>query len=154
MDAQEKRIAKILGVNCKDCDEYDEDEECEECEALQVHEETAVKYMNYLSQALKFPCHLKVIEAFPWEDEFLFGHNPNKQKYEKLKKENPSYLDTFELIELLPGFEEENFDLLAHVTRISDNETFQIGLSWLEAINEKDSNHELLHDYSVWNINY
>ncbi len=153
MDAQAKRITKILGINCKDCDEYDEDEECEGCKACQVHEETALKYLNYLSQTLKFPCHLKGVEDFPWEEEYLIGGG-SKKKYEKLKKENPSYLDTFELIELLPGFEEENFDLLAHVKRLSDNEKFQIGLSWLEAINEKDSNPELLHDYSVWHINY
>jgi hypothetical protein len=153
MDTQQERIAKILGANCKDCEEYDEHAECGDCEVIEVNEETAMKYMNYLSQTLKFPCHLKGVEVFRWEEEYRLGGG-SKKEYEKLKKDNPSYSDTFELVELLPGFEEENFDLLAHVKRLSDNKIFHIGLSWLEATNKKDHNHELLHDYSVWNINY
>jgi hypothetical protein len=148
MDAQEKRIARILGANCKNCEDHEECVECEECE---VNEANSLKYMQYISSSLKLPCQLTGIEDFPWEEQYILGGS-NKE-YERLKKENPSHTDTFELIELLPGSEDENFEIVAKVKRNIDDQIFQIGLSWLKSIKKNDSNYKILHDYAVWQVN-
>lgn len=134
MDTQEKRIEKILGEDCE------------------VSKETSSKYMKYLSSSLKFPCKLTGVEDFPWEEPYILG-GASKKEYEKLKKENPSYEDQYELIELLTPVDDE-FEILAKVKRINDSKIFQIGLSWLESPDKNDSNYRLLNDYSVWHINY
>jgi len=68
-----------------------------------------------------------------------------------LKKANPSYTDEYKLIELL---EPESGDdkIIAKVKRLSDQNIFKIGLSWLECIDSKKKNYRLIDDYSVWHV--
>ena len=153
MDAQEKRILSILGTSCKTCKSYEEDDECEVCEHCEVNKAASLKYMQYISSSINRPCHLTGVEDFPWEEKYILGGG-DKKEYKRLKKDNPSCADTFELIELSPGSKNENFDIVAKVKRISDDQIFQIGLSWLKSIKENDPNYELLHDYAVWHVNY
>ncbi len=134
MDAQEKRIEQILGRNCDKT------------------METALAYKKHLVASLKTPCLMTGVEDFPWEERYLLGSGSEKE-YRKLKKKYPSYTDKYELIEILDPDHEE-YELTARVQRISDKKIFEIGLSWLEAVDRKNGNYELLHDYSVWHINY
>jgi len=133
MDDQEIRIEKILGRDCK------------------KSMSTALKYKKYLSTSIKLPCLLTGVEDFPWEERYILGGS--KKEYQKLKEENPSYTDKYELIELLEP-EAEEFEIIAKVKRITDDKIFQIGLSWLESTTKNDSNYRILNDYSVWHINY
>lgn len=134
MDAQEQRIETILGGDCE------------------VGKETSSKYLKYLSNSIKFPCLLTGVEDFPWEEPYILGGGSQKE-YEILKKENPSFKDKFELIELLNPVDDE-FEIIAKVKRINDNKIFPIGLSWLEPPDKNIPNYQLLNDYSVWHINY
>jgi len=81
MDEQDKRIKRILGPECE------------------RKPQTILKYLDYLRKALKFPCRLTGLEDFPWEEPYILGGWDQKE-YEELKKDNPSYTDEFELIEL------------------------------------------------------
>lgn len=92
------------------------------------------------------------MEYFPWEEPYVMGGWSQKE-YEKLKQNNPSYTDQFELIELLQLEDDEN-EIIAKVKRKTDQEIFTIGLSWLEATDKGSGNYQLLHDYSVRHINY
>ncbi len=134
MDAEDKRIQKILGSECE------------------RDSENSLKYLDHLKKNIKFPCILTGVEDFPWEEPYVIGGG-NKDKYEKLKKNNPSYTDQYELIELLPPEDDEN-EIIGSVKRKTDKKIFTIGLSWLEATEKTDRNYQLLHDYSVWHINY
>jgi hypothetical protein len=134
MDAQEKRIEKILGSECE------------------RNSKNALKFLNHLQKNIESACILTGVEDFPWEEPYIMG-GLSQKKYEKLKKNNPSFKDQFELIELLPP-EDEEHEIIGKVKRNTDGKTFIIGLSWLEAIDKKSLNYQLLHDYSVWHINY
>ncbi len=79
---QEQRIAGILG----------------EDEVPEVTDRTLKKYLVYLQKNLEFPCYLTGIEDFSWEERYVFGDS-NQKEYEKLKKTQPSYKDTFECID-------------------------------------------------------
>ncbi|MCJ7582605.1 MAG: hypothetical protein MUP98_18985 [Candidatus Aminicenantes bacterium] len=56
--------------------------------------------MDYLKKNLSYPCVLTGIEDFNWEEFYVFGPG-DKEEYEELKKTKPSYMDTFELLELI-----------------------------------------------------
>lgn len=134
MDAQDKRIEKILGSECE------------------RNSENAFKYLDHLRKAINASCILTGVEDFPWEEPYVIG-GWSQKKYEELKQNNPSYTDQFELIELLPPEDDEN-GIIAKVKRKTDQKIFTIGLSWLEVPDKGSSNYQLLHDYSVWHINY
>jgi len=133
MDAQNKRIEKILGPECE------------------RNSENAIKYLDHLQKNIKAPCILTGVEDFPWEEPYVMG-GWSQKKYEKLKKNNPSHTDQFELIELLPP-EDDEYEIIGKVKRKTDQKIFTIGLSWLEATDNRSRNYQLLHDYSVWHIN-
>ena len=117
-----------------------------------VSEETLEIYLNYLKQHLAFPCDLTGIEDFPWEEFYILGPG-SKQEHEQLRKERPSYLDTFTLI----TFEEDESssqDLLVQVKRISDNKQFVLPLSDLKSTDRRSKNYQMLDDFSVWVVNY
>ena len=135
LDKQKKRLIKIL-------DERESDTE--------KNLNSTNKYYNYLKANINYPCKLTGIEDFPWEERFVFGYG-DEEEYEELKKENPSYVDSFELIELL---EPENTDIFAKVRRISDNKMFKIRMDWLTAEDEENPNYQLMEDYSGWWVNY
>lgn len=111
---------------------------------------TTQKYLEYLKENLDFPCLLTGIEDFPWEERYVFGYG-SKKEYEKLKKTNPSYTDTFELISFENDIEEQ---ILVKVKRKSDKKQFIIELDWLQAEDEQSKNYQLLNDYAVWYVNY
>ncbi len=136
IDKQERRIAKILG----------------EKEVPEVNDETLRRYFDFLKQNLEFPCYLTGIEDFPWEERYVFGYS-SKAEYEKLKKTQPSYTDTFELLGLDDEIDED-YGILADVKRVSDKRKFTLPLADLEATDKQSKNYQLLDDYSVWFVNY
>lgn len=77
----------------------------------------------------------------------------DQKEYEKLKKDNPSYTDEFELIEFLEPSKGEE-DLIINAKRLSDNKIFELELSWLECTDSESKNYQLLHDFAVWQVNY
>ena len=139
-DAQDKRIAAILGEN----------ENLDFDEALKV-------FYEYLKSHLSLPCEVTGIEDFRWEEVYVFGHG-DKKEYDRLKKTQPSYRDQYELLEI--DCEAESGwmlflaeDMGAHVRRISDGKKFVLGLSELEATDKRSKNYQILDDYAVWFVN-
>ncbi len=134
LDKQDKRIKQILG-------RFD----------MEVSEDSSLKYMDYLKRNIEFPCQLTGIEDFPWEEYYVFGPG-SKKEYEKLKKKQPSYKDTFNLV----GFEnelDENNDILVKVERLSDKKKFILSLADLKSSDGESKNYQLLDDYLVWFVN-
>ena len=134
MDAQYQRIDGILGEDCE------------------RNLRNALRYLEYLKTAIKYPCRLTGIEDFPWEERYLLG-GWDKEEYEELKTHNPSYTDEYDLVELTEPESRYN-DVIAKVRRISDKKIFEIGLPWLKCTDSKIENYQLLYDYSVWHVNY
>ncbi|MFW5798210.1 MAG: plasmid pRiA4b ORF-3 family protein [Planctomycetota bacterium] len=133
MDADDKRIQEILG---------DDNERTMR---------NAKRYRDYLIEHLSLPVTVTGREDFPWEEPYVVG-GWDVQKYEELKKTNPSYTDTFEITSLTPP--NMHADVVAQVRRLSDGRYFEIGLSWLTCDDEDDDAHTLLEDYGVWHANY
>ena len=140
MDAQDKRIATILG----------------EIEDLDFDEAVKIFY-KHLKSHLSLPCIVTGVEDFRWEEIYVIGPG-DKKEYDHLKKTQPSYTDQYELLgidcEAKSGwmlFWEE--DIGADVRRISDGKKFLLGLSEIKAIDKKSKNYQLLDDYSVWFVN-
>ena len=133
MDADEKRIQAILG---------DDNERTMQ---------NASRYQSHLLKNLSLPVIVTGTEDFPWEEPYVMG-GWSKREYEKLKKTNPSYTDTFELQTLKHPNEYE--DIIAKVKRLSDGRVFEIGLSWLCCKDKKNHAYTLLADYGVWHTNY
>ncbi len=134
MDDQDKRIYEILG---KDCEH---------------NSQNALKYFNYLKSKIKYPCRLTGMEDFPWEEKYVIGGWDQKE-YEKLKNDNPSYTDEYELLELIEP-ESWGDEIFVKVKRISDRKIFTIGLSWLECTDTESINFQLIDDYAMWHTNY
>ena len=137
-DQQKQRILDILQVQ-------DEEDSF-------FSEENLKTYLDYLKKNLEFPCLLIGIEDFPWEERFVLGYG-SKKEYEKLKKTQPSYTDTFTLIEfeeLSPG--EEQIFVIAE--RVKDKKQFLLPLDMLKAAKRKSQNYQLLDDYASWLVNY
>lgn len=134
MDKQFERIKEILGKDCK------------------RSSQNAIRYLTYLKKTVKTPCRLTGIEDFLWEEPYVIG-GWDKREYQELKKNNPSFTDQFELLELLPPKSEDD-DIIAKVKRISDQKIFEIGLSWLECTDFKHINYQVIDDYAVWHANY
>jgi len=140
-DKQDVRIAKILlDTILLDVDDIPE-----------VSHESLERYFAHLKSNLTFPCYLTGIEDFPWEERYVFGYG-NEAEYEKLKKKQPSYTDTFNLLNLDEEINED-YGLLVDVERTSDNKKFTLPLADLKAIDEHSMNYQLLDDYSVWFVN-
>lgn len=140
MDAQDKRIMDIVG----DPEESDFDE-------------CINAFYKYLKANLSLPCEVTGVEDFRWEEYYVIGPG-NKAEYERLKKNNPSYRDRYELLKIIREADSEwamceEDDLGARVLRISDKKEFVLGLSELKATDKKSKNYELLDDYSVWFVN-
>ncbi|HEY9295974.1 MAG TPA: hypothetical protein VIQ31_06310, partial [Phormidium sp.] len=64
---------------------------------LEVNEKNLLLYMEYLKKNIELPCHLTGSEDFEWEEQYVIGDG-NKKEYERLKKTNPSYTDTFKFL--------------------------------------------------------
>jgi hypothetical protein len=140
-DDQDKRIETIIGANDDDVS----------------FEKARDRFFQYLCQNLQLPCDVTGIEDFKWEERYVFG-GWDQDDYKKLKKNQPSYEDTFQLLAvhqdtysewmLFPGD-----DLTAEVRRKSDNKEFYLGLAELKAIEKGTKNARLLDDFAVWLVN-
>jgi len=142
IDEQDERIAKILFVD---------DSEDIDAEGLDVSEENLEKYLQYLKDHIEFPCQVKSVGEFGWEEYYTFGPG-NTKEYEKLKKIRPSYADRF----ILLNFEDEidsDYGIMVKVQRVSDNKRFTLDLEKLEPTDKKSKNYQLINDYSVWFVN-
>lgn len=113
--------------------------------------ETALRYLSHLKRVLRLPLRVTGREDFPWEEPYVFG-GWSVLEYKKLKKTNPSYIDIFDLVELVPA--EEHDDVSGKIRRISDGRMFTIGLSWLTTVNEDIPEFQILDDYAIWHVNY
>lgn len=138
LDKQQKRIIAILDV---------EDEE-----DTGVTDENLKRFLNYLKDNLELPCLLTGIEDFSWEERYVFGYG-DKKEYEKLKRKNPSYTDTFKLLEF-DEFQPNEEQIFVKVERVTDKKQFLLPLDNLEATQRKSRNYQLLDDYAVWWVNY
>jgi hypothetical protein len=140
-DDQEKRIETIIGANEDDVS----------------FEEARNRFFQYLCQNLQLPCDVTGIEDFKWEERYVFG-GWDQDEYKKLKKNQPSYEDTFQLLAIHQDIYSEwmlfqGDDLTAKVRRKSDNKEFYLGLAELKAIKKGTKNARLLDDYAVWLVN-
>ena len=142
MDTQEERIAQILADGDVDNEEKQE-----------KSTETIAKYLHYLKENIEFPCIVTGIEDFPWEEKYVFGYS-NKKEYEKLKKENPSYKDKFEILDFIEDEDYNDEQIFVSAKRLSDQKEFILELDYLKAADKKSKNYQLLDDYSVWYVNY
>jgi hypothetical protein len=133
MDKHLSRIQMILG------------------EDLERTIQTAELYRKYLLKQLPLPVRVTGSEDFPWEEPYVLG-GWDQDEYQELKKNNPSYTDTFELIDL--GKPNRHEDIMAKLKRVSDGKQFEIGLSWLCCTEENSVIHLLLDDYGCWHTNY
>jgi len=130
MNMQTERIKKILGKDCK------------------RSPRNAEKYRAYLKKMLKSPCLLTGTEEFEWEISHI-AKGWDDPEYQEEKKNNPSFLDQFELLELLEP-EVDSDDIRVGVKRTADNKDFKIGLSLLECIEFNDECFQLIDDYAAW----
>jgi len=135
-DKQDQRIADIFGMKV----------------VPDVTDETLEIYLDYLKQHLEMSCQLTGIEDFSWEEIYVIGPG-DKAEHERLRKTQPSYLDTYELLSF-DGDYDEDYGLVVNVRRLSDKKKFALTLSDLRASDEKSNNYKLLDDFSVWFVNY
>lgn len=139
-DAQDIRIEAIIG----DDDEISFDD-CVD------------KFYNHFKASLQLPCDVTGIEAFRWEDRYVIGPG-NPKEYERLRKNQPSYKDIFELLSIERDMISEwmlygGEDLACQVRRKSDGKKFYLGLAEIKALDKKSVNYQLLDDYAVWFVN-
>jgi hypothetical protein len=109
-------------------------------------------YKSYLEANLKFPVRITGIEDFDWEEFYIFCPG-NEREYEILKKTRPSYTDIFSMSKIDSHYNDD-YGLIAKVTRLSDKKHFLLPLADLKAMEKKSPEYELLQDYSIWFINY
>lgn len=110
------------------------------------------KYYKFLLKNIELPYILTGMEDFPWEEPYVFG-GWSKKEYEKLKKDNASYTDKFDLIEFDNDIEDGS-GIFVKVKRISDNKIFTLPLWDLKGIDKKSKNYQIISDYSSWMTNY
>jgi hypothetical protein len=115
-------------------------------------------FFEHLRRSLTLPCEVTGIEDFRWEERYVLGAG-NQREYARLRKERPSYRDDYELLEIeLDGHSEwmlwPGEDIAARVRRKSDGREFTLGLAELKAKDENSPTYDLLHDYSVFFVNY
>lgn len=140
LDAQDARIKAIVGDDVETSfDRYVD------------------KFYEHLRASLQLPCDVSGIEDFRWEEYYVLGPG-NSKEYERLRKDRPSYRDTFELFSIEREVNSEwmlyhGEDLAAHVRRKSDGKQFYLGLAEIKAVDEESVNYQLLDDYSVWFVN-
>src|SRR4051812_14871317 len=114
--------------------------------------ETLTRYYHYLEAHLQKPCQVTGIEAFNWEERYVFGDG-SKQAYEQERRTKAAAKDIFELVKL-DAEVDDMYGILAHVRRSADKRRFQLPLSDLKATDQATPNYELLDDFSVWFVNY
>jgi len=114
-------------------------------------------FLSHVRGNLVLPCEVTGTEDFNWEEGYFFGHGTTAE-HTRLRKTQPSGLDTYELLELLPDAWSEwmlfgGEDIGARSRRKSDGREFLLGLSELEAADPDTPTAELLVDFSTWFVN-
>ena len=109
---------------------------------------------TYLKANLQLPCEVKGSDRFSWED-INIDTEQELEAYEKLKEENPSCSDKYELLGIEAGVRSvwqmyKGQDIGAYVRRVSDNKEFTLGLSELAATDYESENGQLLCDFDDW----
>ncbi len=136
---QEKRIAVIFGTQ----------------EIPKVNEDTLAIYFDYLKQHLDMPCHLTGVEdmgCFAWEERYRFLPDC-VEEYEERKKQEPSYKDTYELLNFEDAYDTYT-GLAVKVKRVPGRKRFVLPLVDLKVTEQESPNYQLLHDYTVWVVNW
>ena len=105
MDMQAERIKAILGKDC------------------QRSPENAGRYLAYLKKKLKPPCILTGTEEFEWEIDYI-ARGWDDTEYREKKKTNPSFLDLFDLVELLEA-DSGSDDIVVRVKRVEDKKEYK-----------------------------
>ena len=135
LDAQEVRYEQILGGD-----------------NIEVSDTSLQIYRTFLQESIIKPCELTGTEDFRWEEYYLLGPG-DKQEYEKLKKTQPSYKDTFSYMHF-DEIIDDSEGLMVRVKRISDRKQFVMPLADLKVTDKQSPNFQLIHDYAAWYINY
>jgi hypothetical protein len=131
----ERKIRKILGT-----------------QNIDFTLENSIKYLEYIKQNMQFPCQVTAIEEFEWEEEYTMGLG-SKKEYARLKKTQPSYTDRFTINRVEDIVVSED-GIFSQVQRVGDRKKFILPLAELQSVDAISPNNLLLHDYSLWYINY
>jgi hypothetical protein len=120
--------------------------------------DSVATFFAYLQKNLVLPLKVKGSEDFQWEEFYVIGPG-DRREYARLRKDQPSYQDEYELvkIELGPVSKWMLFggeDIAAYVKRLSDGKEFVLGLAELKSVGEASPSGRLLHDYCVFFANY
>jgi hypothetical protein len=119
---------------------------------IEVNERNLKVYSNYLKKSMTKPCYVRGIEEFEWEKYYLSGSGSEKE-YAKKQKTNPSYEDTFKLVNFADKMDEEK-GIFVIVERTSDRRKFTLPLADLEAVDDTSSNSRLFGTYYLWLVYY
>ncbi len=117
---------------------------------LEVNEENLNRYLQFLKARIKPSYKLTGNGAFDWEEEYMRG-GKSKKEYEKLKKQRPSYTDTFSLVQFCDVGTE---GIMVKVERTSDRRQFILPLIDLEVTTEDPQHFELMENYLLWFFSY
>jgi hypothetical protein len=121
-----------------------------------TQEEALEAFFQHLKANLQLPCEVKGTEDFRWEEPYVLGVW-SAQEYERLKKTQPSYTDTYDLLDIERSERSEwlmfDEDIVAHVRRKSDGKEFDLGLAELVVTDKKSPNFQLFDDFAVWLVN-
>ncbi len=139
MDEAFKRIAAIVGNDSE----------------RSFEDELAI-FFQHLQKHLVLPLKVTGSEDFRWEEIYVIGPG-DRGEYSRLRKNQPSYQDEYELlqIELGPVSEWMLFhdDIAAHVRRLTDGKQFILGLAELKSVGKPSPSGRLLHDYGIFFVN-
>ena len=140
LDTQDARIEEIIG----------DDEEA-------TFDDCFDKFFHHLKSSLQLPCDVTGIEDFRWEEVYVIGTGDRKE-HEGLRKNQPSYEDTFELLAIETGVVSEwmmfhDEDVAGRVRRKTDGKEFYLGLAEIDVVDKESTNYQLLNDYAVWFVN-
>ena len=139
-DAQDARIEALIGEDVES-----------------TFEDCVSKFYEHLKSSLELPCDVTGVEDFAWEEYYVIGPGDPKE-HERLRKNQPSFEDTCELLAIEEDVYSEwmmfhGEDLAGHVRRKSDGKEFHLGLAEIEAVDKKSRNYQLLDDYGMWFVN-
>ncbi len=162
-----KRMSQIEELLLYDDEDEDEDDLCLEdifdedefelelkeilgTDDLEVNEENLNRYLKFLKDRIKPPYKLTGNGEFDWEEEYVSG-GKSKKEYEKLKKQQPSYTDTFSLVQFCDVGTE---GIMVKVERTSDRRQFILPLIDLDVTEEDPEHFELIDNYLLWFFSY
>lgn len=109
-------------------------------------------YGEYLQAALTHAVKLKGDEPFPWEEYYVFGSG-DKAEHDALRKEQPSYLDSFQLKSVCEEVDELTGVQIV-VNRLSDDAEFTLPLIDVAVDTEFAKSQQIIEDYQYWWTDY